>query len=275
MKKHAVLVLALAAASASALPAAVDPFYQSLLRDGQHAFDRKDYAAAARDLRLACFGMLDEPKPLADCLARLALAQDRLDDAEGFRSTFQRLAELEDRFKAYSQGTIVPELRTALEARVAVRIPAATLEGIPAFRAVKAPAAQAGSAAGPSEAQRKALIRARLILSEQKPGKDELEEAFRISREVADAQADLKEAHHLAAEAAYRLRRWKEALQYFRSGGDPGEGQPDRLFYMAVTLYESGDATAAAAAMKRALPNLQRTSYVDSYSQKILGAGVQ
>jgi hypothetical protein len=102
-----------------------------------------------------------------------------------------------------------------------------------------------------------------------------LEEAFRISREVADAHADLKESHHLAAEAAYRLRRWREALQYFRSGGDPGEGQPDRLFYMAVTLYESGDAAGAATAMKRALPNLQRTSYVDSYSQKILGAGVQ
>ncbi|HEY9422279.1 MAG TPA: hypothetical protein VIW92_12750, partial [Thermoanaerobaculia bacterium] len=116
MKKYAVLVLALAASSASA---AVDPFYQSLLRDGQHAFDRKDYAAAARDLRLACFGMLDEPQPLADCLARLALAQDRLDDADAFRGTFQRLVELEDRFKTYSQGNMVPELRTALEARVA------------------------------------------------------------------------------------------------------------------------------------------------------------
>ncbi len=275
MKKHAVLVLALVAATVSAAPAAVDPFYQGLLRDGQHAFDRNDYAAAARDLRLACFGMLDDPQPLADCLVRLALAQDRLDDAEGFRGTFQRLVELEDRFKAYTQGTLAPELRTTLEARLAARIPAATLAGIPAFRTIKAPAAQAGPAAGPSETERKALIRARLILSEQKPGKEELEEAFRISRQVADTHADLKEAHHLAAEASYRLRRWKEALQYFRSGGDPGESQPDRLFYMAVTLYESGDAAGAATAMKRALPNLQRTSYVDSYSQKILGAAVQ
>ncbi|HSG40376.1 MAG TPA: hypothetical protein VLE27_12120, partial [Thermoanaerobaculia bacterium] len=257
MKKSAVflLLLTLAALAPGAMSAVVDPFYQSLLRDGQHAFDRKDYAAAVRDLRLACFGMLDDTGPLADCLARLALAQDRLDDAEGFRNTFQRLVEIEDRFKAYSQGEMVPELRTALEARVAVRIPAATLEGIPAFRslaarkpetapaaAVKAPAAQKkppvavaapvaapGVATAPSEAERKALIRARLILSEQRPGKDELEEAFRISREVAGAHADLKEAHHLAAEAAYRLRRWREALQYFRSGGDPGEGQPDRL----------------------------------------------
>ncbi|HEX6899492.1 MAG TPA: hypothetical protein VF789_07265 [Thermoanaerobaculia bacterium] len=301
MKKPAVLLLLLAA---TAIPAgaAVDPFYQNLLREGQHAFDRKDFAAAARNLRLACFGMLDEPRPLADCLARLALAQDRLDDGEGFGATFQRLVDVEDRFKTYSQGDVAPELKTLLEQRVAVRVPAATLAGIPAFSALarkpapQAPAAQekrsgAGrraaappkepkepkeAAAAPpplSDDERKALIRARLILSEQKPEKNELEEAFRISRQVSDAHADLKEAHHIAGEAAYRLRRWSDALQYFRRGGDPGDDQPERLFYLAVTLYESGDAAGAAAAMKRALPNLQRTSYVDTYTQKILGPG--
>lgn len=297
MKKSAFLLLFLAAAAPAG--AAVDPFYQTLLREGQHAFDRKDFAAAARDLRLACFGMLDEPRPLADCLARLALAQDRLDDADGFGATFQRLVDVEDRFKTYSQGDMAPELKALLEPRVAVRIPAATLAGIPAFSALaRKPAAQtpavqekekrstpganrraaappqeAAAAAPLSDDERKALIRARLLLSEQKPDKEELEEAFKISRQVSDAHADLKEAHHIAGEAAYRLRRWSDALQYFRRGGDPGDDQPERLFYLAVTLYESGDAAGAAAAMKRALPNLQRTSYVDTYTQKILGAG--
>jgi tetratricopeptide (TPR) repeat protein len=303
MKKFAVLLLSLLLPGGAAAPAgaAVDPTYQNLLREGQHAFDRKDFAAAARDLRLACFGMLDEPRPLADCLARLALAQDRLEDADGFGATFQRLVEVEDRFKAYSQGDLAPELKVLLEPRVAVRIPAATLAGIPAFSALArkpapqapatqekraAPGASRRAAAPPKEAkeaaaaaaplsddERKALIRARLLLSEQKPDKNELEEAFKISRQVSDAHADLKEAHHIAGEAAYRLRRWSDALQYFRRGGDPGDDQPERLFYLAVTLYESGDAAGAAAAMKRALPNLQRTSYVDTYTQKILGAG--
>ncbi|HEX9940395.1 MAG TPA: hypothetical protein VGG03_00140, partial [Thermoanaerobaculia bacterium] len=89
------LLAATSAGSARAAGAAADPFYLSLLRDGQHASDRKEYAAAARDLRLACFGMLDEPRQLADCLARLALAQDHLNDVDGFRDTFQRLAEIE------------------------------------------------------------------------------------------------------------------------------------------------------------------------------------
>jgi hypothetical protein len=41
---------------------------------------------------------------------------------------------------------------------------------------------------------------------------------------------------------------------------------------MAVSLYESGDAAGAATVLKRALPNLKRTPYVDSYTRKILGS---
>ena len=301
--KHLPLLL-LAAAPALA---AVDPFYQGLLREGQLALDRKDYAVAVRDLRLACFGMLDEPRLLADCLVRLALAQDRANDVDGFQETFQRLIEIEDRFKAYSQGELAPELRAALEARLPARIPAATLAAAPAFRSTvaarkpepvpatgsppkdrkggKAPAAGPAEAppAGPAQiqvapagakplstAELEKLDQARKLLAEQHPPK-ELRQAFDLAREVADAHPEFREAQHLAAEGAYRISRWSDATVYFRRGGDPGEDKPERLFYLAVCLYESGNAAAATAALKRALPNLQRTPYVDSYAKKILG----
>lgn len=323
MKKALPLLLLLAASPGLA---AIDPFYQGLLRDGQLSLDRKDYATAARQLRLACFGMLDDPRPLADCLARLALAQDGANDVEGVRDTFRRLTEVEDRFKAYSQGEIAPELRAALEARLAARIPAATLAGAPAFRATQgkktaAPAGPAGKpgpepargapakpapppaqapASGPAaappgkaaesaakppatpppataaadkpltDAERKKLDQARQLLAEQRPSR-ELRQAFELARSVADAHPGSKEAQHLAAEGAYRISRWNDATAYFRRGGDPGDDEPERLFYMAVSLYESGDAPAAAAALKRALPNLKRTAYVESYIKKILG----
>jgi hypothetical protein len=312
----------------AALPAlaAVDPFYQSLLRDGQLAFDRKDYTTAARTLRLACFGMLDEPRPLADCLARLALAQDGAGQLDGFRETFTRLAEVEDRFKGYSQAELPAELRAALEARLAARLPAATLAAAPAFRstlAKKAPAAagtppaqgkgaqppppvtatvpalkpapaplpaqpaaagatapatSAASSTAPApaaskpltDAERKKLDTARQLLGSPRPSK-ELRQAFELASSVADAHPDSKEAQHLAAEGAYRISRWSEAAAYFHRGGDPGEDEPERLFYMAVSLYESGDPPSAAAALRRALPNLKRTPYVESYIHKILG----
>jgi hypothetical protein len=335
------LLLSLLLLAGSPARAAIDPFYQSLLRDGQLAFDRKDYATAARTLRLACFGMLDEPRLLADCLSRLALAQDGAGQVEGFRETFKRLIEVEDRFKGYSQADLPPELRAALEARLAARLPAASLAAAPAFRstAKKAPATATAPAAGKgapppasagkaaetvpkpapkqvpapaqpapvqpaaggagnlatpasatppvptgakaaaaetvpakplSDAERKKLETARQLLGAQRPSK-ELRQAFELARSVADAHPDSKEAQHLAAEGAYRISRWSDATTYFHRGGDPGEDEPERLFYMAVSLYESGDPASAAAALRRALPNLKRTSYVESYIHKILG----
>jgi hypothetical protein len=295
---------------------AVDPFYLGLLRDGIHAYDRKDYAVAARDLRLACFGMLNEPKPLMECLIRLGLAQDKSSDTEGFRETFRRIAEIEERFGGYAQAEVPPEIRTALEQRLAAVIPASTLASVPAFRGLTGTKSQAAQAPAPpaeprapgrrapgrrahtpsrppetapdpavssppapapaaapqplSDAERNKMAEARQLLDG--PGKTrELRRAFDLAREVAVAHAESAAAQHLAAEAAYRLSRWKDAAAYFRRGGEPAADQPELLFYMAVALYESGDKKAAAVALQRSLPNLQRTPYVDSYAKKILG----
>jgi hypothetical protein len=120
-----------------------------------------------------------------------------------------------------------------------------------------------------TDAQRQKLDQARKLLGDRRTAK-ELRQAFELSRAVADAHPDSKEAQLLAAEGAYRISRWSDAATYFRRGGDPGDEEPERLFYMAVALYESGDAPAAAAALRRSLPNLKRTPYVDSYTHKIL-----
>ena len=314
--KRAVLLAAVLAIAAAPCLTAVDLFYVDLLRDGTHAFDRGDYSVAARHFRLACFGMLDEPKALGECLARLALAQDKAGDMAGFRETFGRLVEIEERFQGYSQSTLPPEIRAVLEQRMAALIPAATLAASPqALRgsggrkpeaqATKprsdkpqpiersttppppaapspAPASQgtqppvagaspdrAGTTA-PADAERKKQERARKLLAETGTAR-ELREAFQLAREVADAHPKSREAQQLAGEAAYRISRWSEAADYLARAGGPGDDQPELLFYMAVSLFESGNAQGAAAPLRRALPNLQRTPYVDAYAKKILG----
>lgn len=288
----------------AALPvAAADPFYLDLLRDGSHAFDRGDHATATRHLRLACFGMLDEPKMLGECLSRLALAQDKAGDVDGFRETFGRLVEVEERFQGYSQAGLTPQARAALTQRIAVLIPAPTLAGSPAVfrgavgtttttttarqpeRSATPPAATATPAtdtvapAGPSPApapgpvttaERTRMDTARRLLGESGKVRD-LRQAFELAREVADVHPESKEAQQLAGEAAYRVSRWKEAADYLRRAGGPDDDQPELLFYLAVSLYEAGDSQAAAGALRRSLPNLQRTPYVDGYSRKILG----
>jgi tetratricopeptide (TPR) repeat protein len=320
-------VLLLAAAPAPA----VDPFYAGLLRDGTLAYDRGTFPEAARILRLACFGLLEEPVPLAGCLVRLAVAQSRAGDADGFQETFRRVVEVEERFGAYAQAVLPAEVRTAFEERVAAAVPAATLATLPAFQrlvkkepaadaagsrkgrrqaapnppaaapgttaAAPAPAAPvdrpktagpttappdpapapAATAAPPAPAQRPVTPAERQSLTEARrllAGASDpaaLRQALKLAREVADAHPADREAQHLAAEAAYRNSQWGEAVSYFGKGGDPGEARPELLFYLAVALFEEGKTQDAAAALRRALPNLERTPYVESYARRILG----
>lgn len=515
----AVLVTVLVGASARA----ADPFYLRLLRQGTDAFNRRDYQTAARELRMASFGLLDEPQLLADGLTRLALAQGATGDEAGFRETFQRLSEVEERFQGYSRADIPKDVRSAFERLVVQVIPQSTLSENAAFARL-VPTRQDGVAKLPPVQRRKELARLikaeprelswRLMLAElelaegnprdafaaadgalkQSPGKAEalklrglalaadrkwsqaegdlkacglassdaqvagallnclveqrrwqeandfaahlppevakdrtvqqltiaaaggltgsqagvaptparavpgaartgekpgagttvstgvvaagpvqtptprraerptppviatrvvvaagspqpfatkqafsaptptravgiaatalpqpfptkppvkpatgiasasgqaqrsaakgplspadradldrardlanagnLDGALALARKIADSRPDLAEPQHVTAEIAYRTSRWKEAAAYFRRGGDPGDGQPLLLFYSAVALYETGDRAGAAGALRRCLPNIRRTPFVEEYARKVLG----
>ena len=414
---------------------AADPFYMRLLRQGTDAYNRSDFVAAVRQLRIACFGLLDEPELLADGLVRLGLAQASAGDTAGFAETFQRLAEVEERFAGYSKASIPNDVRDAFQKLVLNLIPRSTLAERPAIarlmpapenraakptpvpatpRATAAPtrsavpspsrtvavvapaippadastlattatptpsavpspsrtAAVVAPAIPPADASTQAptatptrsavpspswtavavapttpptavatpvstaaptrtppaprrtpvsavptpseasvavepvaasgsltspppivpppppaaatpsLKRAptaaekrELDAIQELVGKDKIGDALARARRLADAQADLTEAQFVAAELAYRTLRWPEAVAYFRRGGDPGDARPLLLFYEAVSLYETGDADGAAAVLKRSLPKVRHTSYVESYVQKILGPG--
>jgi hypothetical protein len=145
-----VRLAALAAVAAFALagrPApAADPFYLDLLRQGLATGARGQHAEAARLLRLAAFGMLEEPPLLAQALVHLALAQVASGDAEGFQQSIRRLSEVETRFQAYARADLAPDLRAALEGEIARRVPPAALRLDPAFaRLAAAPTEAAGA----------------------------------------------------------------------------------------------------------------------------------
>lgn len=271
--------------------AAAHPHYEHLLREGTFSLERGDAVAAVEDLRLACFGYLEEPGNLADCLARLALAQAAAGDEEGFRDTFRRVAELEDRFEAYSGAEIPGARRQAFEAEVAGRIPPTILAETPAFGhlvppvepgpqaeldrgAAPAPATpvlpEEPAAAPLAAAQEAQLDRARELLGLARERGD-LDEPWRLARQVADDNPDSRPAQHLTAVIAYRAARWDDAVTYFRRGGEPDEGTPEVLFYYAVSLYEVGEREEAATVLRRILPRIEHTPFVMSYREKILG----
>lgn len=127
-----------AAAIALTLPAAVpaaDPFYENLLVRGQQARARADAADAVRLLRVASFGLLEEPTQLAVALTELALAQAELDDRQGFAATAGRLLEIEERFGAYRAAALSAAARHTFEQKLAEWTPYEVLDRLPAFRA--------------------------------------------------------------------------------------------------------------------------------------------
>jgi hypothetical protein len=439
--------LALFGGSLAARPAAaaIDPFYLSLYSDGVQAYDRGDYANAAHWLQLACFGLLDEPKALGGCLARLAVAQAQSGDGDGFRESFRRLTEVEAGFSGYSQADLPVAVRNAFEQQAAARVPEEMLVASPTFsrlrsqkeavkvealppkarrdelqkrlaadpknptwrillgrlevaegkpalalaaaqaalalapeepRAIclrglaqarlgacaealadlsgcaetiqfatpaaarlgclverkswaearafvaglpqallddrelsrlmrqlpeddgKSPASAPETAANPPAArppaanppaptspspgppgrpatseptakERESFGKVRGFLGPEAPTRD-LKRARELAKPIADAHPDWRDAQLLMAEAAYRNSRWGEAASYFRRAGDPGDDRPELLFYFAVSLFESGDRQGAATILKRSLPNLQPSPFIDEYTRKIL-----
>jgi tetratricopeptide (TPR) repeat protein len=122
----------------SAGATAADPFYLGLLRDGSRALQAGEHAAASQLLRLACFGLLEEPKVLAGCLVELSLAQAGLGERDEFESTFDRVADLEQRFQAFSEADLTDELRDAFADRAVAWIPAVDLGAISSLAAAYA-----------------------------------------------------------------------------------------------------------------------------------------
>lgn len=134
----ALLVVLPCRAAPQAPPAAagIDPFYTALLADGIQSFDDGQFAEAAKSLRLACFGMLEDPVSLGGCLTRLGLAQAESGDRDTFNDTFRRLSIVEQRFQGYRQATLPAAVRAGFEKWLVRWIPEQQLAGIPAFTAL-------------------------------------------------------------------------------------------------------------------------------------------
>lgn len=122
--------------------ARVDPFYDRLYRDALNARAAGETALAARKLRLACFGMLDDPPALAACLGQLALTDAARGDKETLRGTIDRLLELERLFQALTKasaggpsgGGLSAADREAIDNLIRTNAAPQAVADIPAFR---------------------------------------------------------------------------------------------------------------------------------------------
>ena len=131
---------------ATLLPAQ-DGFYLNRLRDGAAAHTRGDFAEAARYLEIAAFGLLEQPPLLANALALLALVQHAQGNAAGYRATFERMVEIEERFGAYSAAELEEGIRREFEGTLMAQLPSEIINASPTFAGIVASQRQAQEAA--------------------------------------------------------------------------------------------------------------------------------
>ncbi|MEP7011996.1 MAG: tetratricopeptide repeat protein [Acidobacteriota bacterium] len=205
----------------------------------------------------ARLGCLVERKSWAEARTFVAgLPQALLDDRE--LSRLVRQLPLDD--AAVSAPLLSPSPSTAAAPPAAKPVPPATPPTLPSGRP---------STSEPTAKERESFGKVRGFLGPEAPTRD-LKRARELAKPIADAHPDWRDAQLLMAEAAYRNSRWVEAASYFRRAGDPGDDRPELLFYFAVSLFESGDRRGAATILRRSLPNLQPSPFVDEYTRKIL-----
>ena len=116
--------------SAALAQAAPHPFYERLLADGSRSLLGGDHQTAARQLRLAAFGLLDDPVSLVEALVQLSLAQVALQDEPGASESISRVLDAERRFGAYAaaaEGGLSLDVRREFEALLVDRFTEAQL----------------------------------------------------------------------------------------------------------------------------------------------------
>ncbi|MEO6327247.1 MAG: hypothetical protein ABIT01_11380 [Thermoanaerobaculia bacterium] len=112
---------------------AADEFYTVRLRAGEEAYRAKRYTEAAENLRVACFGLLDQPLYYSEALVGLALAQSATNNLVEADATLARFVEVERLFNAYSQVKLDAAVRSEFEALAARRLNPDSLAALPSL----------------------------------------------------------------------------------------------------------------------------------------------
>lgn len=287
--------------SLAAWPAAAqksDPFYSTLVEDGIRSFERRDYLRASEDLRIASFGLLENPPELARAIAYLALAQGAAGNREGFERSYRRLTDLESRFQAYSAAALTADARSALEQVVRSHFGTAGLDGSTSTGAEEPTMASAPvtrpqlciSWAGTDDCREVTAVAEQTApevpdlpdaeklasfdrldrLASGKASGQQLRRGFEEAAALAALYPDWTDMQSVAAVLASRSGSFAEAVHYYELAGEQAEDGPLQLFYLSVALFETDQPEAAATVLRRALPALEQNREVRRYVRRIL-----
>lgn len=110
-----------------------DDFSLERLRAGEEALRARRIPEAVDQLRIACFGLLEQVEPLSECLVHLTLAQEAAKRPGDVQATLNRFLEVERRFAPYAKASVSAETRREFQAILLARVPQETVVSVPSL----------------------------------------------------------------------------------------------------------------------------------------------
>ena len=108
-----------------------DEFYEARLKSGETAYADKRLPEAIDNLRVAAFGLLENPPLESEALVYLALAQNAAGKNGDTDATLARFLEVERHFAPFAKAKLDPAIRASFQALLLARVNASTLAGFP------------------------------------------------------------------------------------------------------------------------------------------------
>jgi len=296
--------IALGVAGILSFPLRAEDFYLTRLREGEQALQAKRTLEAVDQLKIACFGLLDQPQLLSEGLAELALAQAAAGRTADADATLARFVDVEQRFGAWAKVPLPSETRTDFENLLLKQVRAEKLMAIPTL-APLVEAEEQRRLAKMSPKERKKELEAKAKAEPRVPPPAPVEQQVVVqltpvsppapapqmplpeaqalvkNGKAAEAKGPLaalavadpknREVRKSLLEAAALTRDWKLCTAQAAVLEPFANGEEAYMFYAAVGLYETGNVASARTLAQRARPLVASSAFVDYYSKRILG----
>lgn len=236
------LILSVAALIIGVFPAGAADFYETQLRLGAEAYRTGRLPDAIEYLKIANFGLLDRPVLLVEGLARLALAQQALGEADDARKTIERFVSVERQFPSWASSRVDPDTRQAFERLLRETLTPEALQSVPsvgrtepsedARLAAMNPAERRGYYEGRAKAQ-PGNAKWPLLLAEEEAAAGDSRAALRWAEQALEIDSGLAEAHVL------RVALFTERKEY-------GKAARELAFVSAETWFNHPEINADA-----------------------------
>lgn len=254
---------------ATAAQAAVHPFYTRMLQRGVASVEAGAHDEGVKELRIAAFGLLEDPASYEKAQVYLAIAHEKLGHTGEAKLAATKFLQAERMRPAYESLQLGDAMKASFEKIVATAVEPEYLASIPAFRrATPQPLGTLASAKSDSAALPN-TIAAQIEKADALLNEGKLIAARGAFAQLA-ARADLERPDVLAvAQGLNRAGAFAESSAAYAKAQPLRAGEEPHMFLEAMNRFELGDLKTARSLFDKAAPKLPQSREVELFRSRL------